>query len=476
MSKLPVFATCICVLGGVAAGYFLIPGPTEQLTMLVRDGREETALDQANVLFYAGNREPALLMQVFLLNQRAGETARAQVALRAYFKQNPDDATAWLKASEVLDEASNSELLTEALSNVVRLTKNPKAAGRLAGLLRLRGRLSEELQVLQAVDSKKLSDDDALQLATLLLGRHELNDAVTILERLDDGKPGLKTDGRIKLFGGLVDQGRFDESADRAIRWGKSDDSPALQDVFVGYLLRAGADGAALRLATQHEVVANVASITHLAQLFSSEGRPDLLDGLIAEWLTYAGELPSDQLDGYLEQVVRLARGKGLSGTLYNQLFLAFSKRDAFEVEASFLQAMYDEFGYAGVAPFRSALQMQPEIFSARPVFAARLLLVEHNQLLARHFLLTARLPDLSAKARYDWLAMAQTVMSPHELAYELGRRARAGSIPPEMNRDVLNIAMRGGSQPQMVALWESFFDVGRPIVMKARSARHRLD
>ena len=89
---------------------------------------------------------------------------------------------------------------------------------------------------------------------------------------------------------------------------------------------------------------------------------------------------------------------------------------------------------------------------------AAKIFMQEHNILAARHFLQSANLLTLSSQDRFDWLATAQWVLPPDELVGELSHRAASGSVPIEMKRAILEIAMRQGSQPQRATIWSSFF------------------
>jgi hypothetical protein len=134
---------------------------------------------------------------------------------------------------------------------------------------------------------------------------------------------------------------------------------------------------------------------------------------------------------------------------------------------------MYDQMGYRGIAPFRYAIG--PRVLLARPVFAARLLALERNTLAARRLLMSVDLPSQSARARFEWLALARQMLSPKELGTELARRAQTGTIPPEMKRAVLETALQVCSQPHIMAIWQSFFDTGTPDFSEAKIAKVSL-
>jgi hypothetical protein len=465
MNKAPIFGAMACAVVAAVIGYLIIPGPLEQVTMLMRDGRDDAALEKADALIEAGHREPGLLMQTFLLNERYGNSERGMAALRAYFQASPNDAEAWRKAASTFAKTHNLEAQIDALEHLVNLTHEPPAVSGLARVYRLHARFDDELRVLQSVDAAHLEAADTVRLASLLLGRNDLAQAASLLRKLDDQKKITTNDERMMLFGALVDQSNFDEAARRAVDWGVYKEVADLQDVFVGYLLRQGADGPALRLAMQTNTIADPRKMTHLAQLLSDEGRYDLLENVVFQWLSYARQLPADGLDGYFRVVVDIGRQKGLDSQLFHQLLFALERRGSASVKASFLQAMYNQYGYVGIAPYRGSLGA--DVLAARPILAARVLLQEHNLMASRHFLLQSNLFTLSAQDRFDWLSTAQVVLQPDELIAEISHRANAAAIPHEMKRAIIEIALRQATQPELAAIWATFFKVQEQVVAK---------
>lgn len=461
MSKFPVIVTVAAAAIGVLAGYLMIPGQTEQIAMLASDGHEEAALELADGLFEKGNREPAVLMQAFVLNEASGTQERGLRVFRAYLQERPDDAVAWQRAAGIFDESGQTALLFESLENILRITRDPAAATRLAASYRLADRKDDELRVLKQVAAKDLPVASAMRLAGLLQQRGQTGESAQILSGLDDAHASLPDDARIQLFAALIDLGKFDDAANRALKWRTDTDDPYQQDVLIGYLLRAGGDDAALKLARQAESFADPKAFAHLFQLLADQARYDLVGELLSQWVVFAREMPADQMDFYFHEVVNLAGAKGMSGRLFRELFAVLDREGAAGFQAGFVQAMFNRFGYAGVAPYRNTLR--PKVLAARPVLAARLLAIEKNPLAARRFLLSARLPALSASAQFAWLDLAQQMLPPQELGYELARRARAHAIPPELQKAVLDTMVRGGSQAQRMSVWQAFFDSSPP-------------
>ena len=467
MKRGPLIAAAACAVIGVSVGYFMIPSQGEQLAMLSRDGLPDAAIAKADALFESGNREPAILLQTFALNEYAGKYERALEAFRAYFELRPDDAAAWEKAASLFDGQGQTELLKTALENTVRLTRDPAAAGRLAAFHRLQGRLEDEFRVLRAVEPKGLQPVDALRLANLHFDRKEVSEGAAILEQLDDADAIIEDAGRIQLFIALLEEKKFDAAADRAIKWNKENQNSPLQDVLTGYLLEAGADKAALRLLGGAQTLTDAGEFARVAGLLSDQGRFDLAEQLLSDWLRDAKQMPADQLDSYFQSLVRVAGGKRLDAKLFNELFRALGSSGDSKIQASFVQAMYVQFGYAGVAPIRWALRS--EVLLSKPVLAARLMAAERNPLAARRFLFSVRLPDLSASAQFDWLDLARQILSRRELCEELAFRAQAGAVPPELRKAVLDELIQFGSQPQIAAAWHVFIDSSQLVQSPAR-------
>ena len=345
---------------------------------------------------------------------------------------------------------------------------------RLGVAFRLHARLDDEFRVLRAVAPSELSAPDAVRLSKLLINRRQFADGAEILSGLDNAGAGLADDARVQLFIALVEQRKFDAAADRAIKWNSGKKNSPLRDVLTGYLLNASADQAALRLVGGAQTFADAREFARIAELLSDQGRFDLIEQLLGQWLATARQMPADGLDGYFQEVVSVAGGKGLATRLFNELFQAMGKGGDARIQASFVQAMYVQFGYAGVAPLRNALR--PDVLLARPVLAARLMADEKNPLAARRFLFSVHLPELSASAQFHWLGLAQEILSPKELGDELARRAHAGAIPPELRKAVLDVVISGAFQPQMMEVWQAFFDTGQRASINRSGGAPRVD
>ena len=445
--RLPVVALLISATA-ICVGFLVIPRPLEQITMLVRDGLFEEAVAKADAFSGSDDVRPAVLMQAFLLNERYGDRRRARTVLRAYLELRPTDVAAWRLAVRAYENSQQLDSMLKALERVVTLTGDPKATDKLVRLYRLYGRFEDELRVLVALGTQSLGQEHLARLAELLLGRGQVQEATTILRQVDDRAKLEAQNVRLLLFHALLRQRHVDEAARRAGRWlGRKPDA-YLHAVFVRYLLRAGADAAAIRLASHAQGMADPAVLSSLVYMLSSEDRHDILHRLISPWLSLADRMTEEVLNRHLRNVVNVALEFGMEREVFLHLFRTLVRDDRPLVQASLIDAVYDNLGYAAIVPFRAGITAA--MLAARPLLGARLLLVEGNRPAARHFLLQAELRSLSRQRRRDWLATAETVLLPRELLDELIRRARTGALPPDFVPPAIDLAMRTGGHAQI--------------------------
>lgn len=456
MRRLPVYAALACFAAAAPLGYLLVPGPLEQVTMLMRDGRYERAVDLANDFVRKGERQAGLLLQAFLLNERFGDPEEAIKILKLYIARNPDNLAAWRKAAATFSGSGDVGSLVLALENIVRLSGDADATAHLAHLYRLHSRVDDELRILRGARPEDLAVADRVRLASLHLGRGELSEAVAVLEAVEaeEEEEGEEADAnaRIMLFTTLIELGDPDAAAERAIGWLDADPSWRFQELYVSYLLREGAERQALEVATPASTIGDPDSIARLAELLLQERRLDLVAEAISRALDHAQELSAEQVDWYLDKVIATARYKGLAGEVMEQMQAALEEDRSPSLQAAFVQAVYNQYGHSALMPYRSMLG--PDILRERPVLAARLLMQEHNDMAARYYLLTADLDRLSTRDCFDWVEAAKHLLAPRELMAELTRRARSGGIPPAISRLVMDIAAGEASQPQLNALW----------------------
>lgn len=444
----PTALSLIAAAAAVGIGIAMIPQPLEQVTMLMRDKQFERALHLADTYVAAGEKRPELLLQAFLLNERYGDLMRAEHALRGYLAARPDDAAGWRKAVWFYQNAHRSEPLADALENVVRLTGDPEDAHRLARLYRLNARFDDELRVLETIAPGALDAEHGLRLASLLIARDRLTDARAVLVRLDETVDIKMPQPRLALFDVLLQRGEFDEAVRRAEVWLAAWRTADGRASLVRQLLRAGAEDAALRLASGADESVEPQVLAYLLETLSREDRLSMLRDLIARWVEHAGRLPLEGVDVHLREVAAVAKERGLDTDLVQYLVQALERDDRPDLLGSLVEALYEHIGHAAVMPFRAALT--PEFLATRPVFAARLLLAEGNPLAARHFLLEVGQTELSGPPARGWLIAARDLLSPTELLYELSARARCGGLAPELLHAALELAVHLGREAEV--------------------------
>lgn len=453
----PVIAALIFSAAAVGLGAFLAPHPLEQLTMIIRDRQLETALERVNKAMDSGEASPEMLMQAFVLNERYGDLQRAKSALREYLRRRPDDVMAWRRAAWAYRNSNRLDPLTNALERIVELSADPEALDHLLRLYRLHGRFEAELRVMRSVDASLLSVEHTARFASLLAARGDLDRAADLLRRVDEQAPPEQVEHRMFLFDVLLQQEAYEEAADRAERWLDHWHSANQRSPLVRYLIRAGADEQALRLAAHVAGAQEPWTLDYMVGTIRKEGRFDLLNRLVGIWIAGAENVAEARLDRHLQGIVDAAASMGMSNEIMRQLHATLVSHERPDFQASLLKAVLDGLGYAAIAPYRAVVTQ--EMLAARPILGARLLQAERNPMAARYFLLQADLPALTEEARRDWLELAETILPPKELVAELVRRAHAGGLSPDLVRPAIDLARRAGTQAQLRELWALLVD-----------------
>ncbi len=448
----PPFIAFACSLVAVAVGFATVPRPLEQVTMLIRDRRYEQALHLANAKVEAGEASPEVLMQAFLLNERYGDFYFAKSALRSYLALRPDDVEAWRKAAWVYANAHRREPLLNALENVLRLTGDPQTADRLARFYRMHARFDDELRVLQTIPSDKIGEARGMRLASLLAAEERLKEASALLADLDRILPIDARQPRMLLFEILVEDGRFVEAVEHASNWLETWHGAESRVEFVRSLLRAGAEEAAIQIASMADGSVEPFILDELISLLSSENRLYLLGDLLSGWIAQAVAISPEALDFQLREIVDVAAKRGMGMELALHLMRTLQRSERPDLQAGLINAILERFGYSAIVPVRAAIT--PQVLAARPVMAARLFLAEGNPMAARYFLLGTELADIPERLRPSWLDLAREILKPSELLGELVAQARSGKLPADMLRPALDLATSLGGEAQLRQIW----------------------
>lgn len=441
----PSILALIATTAAIAVAPVLVPHPLEQVTMLIRDKKYETALHVADRFVEEGETRPELLMQAFMLNERYGELTKAKAALRKYLEQRPEDADGWRKAAWVYANAHRAEPLMEALENVVRLTGEAGEAEGLARLYRLHARFGDELRVLAGADASRLSTRQALRLAELNIANEKYAEARDVLRMLDRTLPAQEKEPRLLLFDRLVADQLANEALERSRAWLASWNNGDDRATFVRHLLRAGAQEQAFALATEADVSREGAVLVYLLDILTLESRLDMLPGLIDAWVDRAALMPPKAMDLQTHEVLSVASERGMQAALFQHLHRSLARKDRPEIIASLAEALVDQFGQIALAPYRAALSNQ--VLAARPVLAARLFQAEGNLHAARHYLLQADIGGLSKTACDAWMKVAEVTLGRRFLMETLAGHARTKGLPACLPDATSPTATHGGPQ-----------------------------
>ena len=452
-------AGLFCV-AGLVAGWLSVPGEPERLAMLVRDQRFQEALERLDGLDPAVAAHPALLYEAFALNGRFGDPAVAEAALMAYLAKRPDDVATHRRAVAFLLARDNEAGVLAVLEHLAAVAPDAGTLDALTRRHRMAGRTSDELRVLLArthfatVEVGGLAPGDEVRLGYLLVETGEAAASIGAFARAA-GAPDVGHEARLALFVALVEAGRLDEASQRAASWIDRPESPRWDlGYFATGLVRWGASAPQILRLAPLDTPDGWRTLGDFVYAFTREGRHDLVRDAVGFWLASTDALPSDQLDRTVQAVVELAVERGLAGEVFAHMAAAVHARGRPAELASLGAAVYDRFGYAGVAPVRHLLDY--EALAARPLFAARLSAQEGNSVAARQFLLDVELGGLSGRDALAWWGLAHEVLAYDELLALTVGRFREGTLPPDLVRPVITLAQARGRQDLLREVWAS--------------------
>lgn len=440
MTLTPARLTLALAAAALGGGWLLMPGTAERLAMLARDGRFEAAMRVGERAVRAGDEDPQVLARLFDINSHEGDPARARAAIFRYLRERPDDLAMWWRAVEFLEEGDDLPGLKEALLTIIEQTRDPAATEKLARLHRLYGEFEAERALLAGARPEQLTPEMGWRAAGLLAQGGEGERAAALVRRLDDAEPAGDTERRLLAFDILSAAGAAGEAGERALRWTGMDAGE--RSLLVLQLALAGADEAALRLATAPGSAATGLDPAALAWTLGTRGHLALAEALIDTAARGATPLLERRMT---RLYVDLALRTGSAGHAVARSHALLRDGDpARRARGTLLAAtLFERQGYAGIAPLRPLLS--GEALAGAPLFAATLSLTERNALAARVFLERVDLAALDETDARLWSTMALELFGPAATADLLDAHRRSGTLPATLLPSYAQAAARAG-------------------------------
>jgi hypothetical protein len=204
----------------LAAGIYMVPGPREQWTMLIRDERNAEALDLLEKHYQAGDRDPETLLQLYKLLMSFAQIERATTVIQELVAERPGDIFALTLLAKHYGDTQDALNETTTLERLFVAQPSSATAQRLLLLYRLGGRTLEERRLLgELLADKMITADDAERLGFMLAAETDLQGARQALSVFDAKASPASSTGRFALFNVLLRLGEPKAAMAMAEHW-----------------------------------------------------------------------------------------------------------------------------------------------------------------------------------------------------------------------------------------------------------------
>ncbi len=218
-------------LAALGVAYMLLPGDSERIAMLERDGKSREALSILQGRFAGGDRSQRTLFQLQALYESAGDLPRARQTLEQLAQSRPRDLAIQRQLGAFYKQTQDEPAYVAALQQQIELRYSETACREIIGLHRRAGQYGAEQAALQMCRQKGYrKTDDMVRLASLLAADGDVAQASILLRSVDDLRRLISNKERLQLFSILIENNQPKEAQRRATRWvrGSKDDTLAL--------------------------------------------------------------------------------------------------------------------------------------------------------------------------------------------------------------------------------------------------------
>ncbi len=430
MKAMPLILTASLAVGGLAAAFLMMPGGAEQIAMLSRDGRYESAAELGNRIHVDGDGNPEVLAQLFDLNDYTGDPQRAREAIDEYLRQRPDDVAMLRHAVAFFASQQDFPAYLRQLERLVARAPRPEDVTTLAALYRSQGRFDDEKRTLLDHRDLKLPSESLERLGRLLGRDGDYAHAAEVLADVAGRAGSSNKAARALLFEMLLKSGQTERAAELATGWAARGLDAATQAVMVVSLSQAGEQGAAEKLAATFPNGRSYDPAL-LAWALNGQRRFDLVKPVLRRWLDFADVAAAKRAATlYVDAAAQAGAMAEMMAEL--QAILSEPGQPASKAAMAVVAVTYARWGYAAIAPLRQLLTA--DLLAEQPLFAAGLAVREGNPLAARYFLVETDLSQADDDAADDWYSLAATAFRPLELATDLTLRLRENRLSPAMH------------------------------------------
>ena len=237
---------------GLVGAFALLPDRLEKSAMMMRDTDYTGALQSMETLFNSGDRQRPMMMKLAQLNAEQGNTERMGEILKTYVKTYPDDLDGQLKLVAFYRDNYEQDKYLIAMNRLMQMQPSRETFVRLVQGYRIRGSYQDELDLIEKWKSSPFVEGDDLQrLGRLLLAAGKADDAIRILQYLDDrisefmrkGDKHELTVGLEALFDALLASNKIEEAYGRLLVWHRTLSEPEMLERLTGKFAATGREG-----------------------------------------------------------------------------------------------------------------------------------------------------------------------------------------------------------------------------------------
>lgn len=203
-----------------AAGIALVPGDRERWTMMLRDNRNDEALQLLEKRYDAGGRDTATVLQLYKLLMLDADISRATDVVEQLAARNPNSIETLTLLAKHYWDTQNRQAQVDTLERLYALDASPKTSQTLLSIYRLAGTFDKEEKLLHKLFTQRIiTTDDAERLGLLRYARQDLSGAREVLAYFDTIAPPNRMEGRYALFNLLIQTGETQMALSKASDW-----------------------------------------------------------------------------------------------------------------------------------------------------------------------------------------------------------------------------------------------------------------
>jgi tetratricopeptide (TPR) repeat protein len=272
----------------VVIAYGLLPGDSERIAMLERDGKTSEARQILEASFKNGDRRQRTLFLLQSLYETSGDVPKSLQMLELLAESRPRDVAVQRQLGLFYKQTQDEKGYVRSLLQQIELRYSETACRDAIGLLRRSGAYSEEQAVLQKCRQKGYRNPaDMVRLASLLAADGDVKEASILLRAVDDLRR-LKTEReRLQLFELLIEHDQPNEAQRRAVRWVKGAKDDALALTLIHSLVVANRHDLAIELARETSIPGDSVFLA-VAEVMVERSEKTAAQAILRGWLEKA--------------------------------------------------------------------------------------------------------------------------------------------------------------------------------------------